>query len=113
MNIENNEIYDVCLFAELVAKNSNKILFINCKVEDYKYNNICLHEFTNIDNFYKHIINYLKQTYLPSIFFKVAINYNSNQIIIDICGDTVEIYNITNINSINEEELYNYIKTNW
>ena len=29
MNIENNEIYDVCLFAELVAKNSNKILFIN------------------------------------------------------------------------------------
>jgi len=43
MNIENNEIYVICLFAELVAKNSNTILFINCKVEDYKYNNICLH----------------------------------------------------------------------
>ena len=96
----------------LLAIKSNGESENNTK-EDYKYDKICLHEFTNIDNFYKHIINYLKQTYLPSIFFKVAINYNSNQIIIDICGDTVEIYNITNINSINEEELYNYIKTNW
>lgn len=114
MNITNDTFYNSDDFAQIIARNVNKTLFLiykHNKNSSYNLENISFHNFTTTDNFYKQIIKTIKYIYSSKYTFELS-KYN-NQINIKLFGFIIEITNIPNFNLIKEEELIKYIDENY
>lgn len=112
MNISNDTLYDTDDLAKIIAKNTNKTLFIiynQNKDSSYYVRYICFHNFTSIENLCKQIKKILSEF----IYDCFEIYVNKNFIDIRTLGCIMEISNIPNLDLISEKDLLKYINNKY